>query len=64
MIFTTGYSNLPFWFLIVWGTIIDPSPSINPAKYPANSLLLGSLDNEELESKEGSDVLFELPTYK
>lgn len=32
VILTTGYNNLPFWFLIVLGTIIDPSPSINPAK--------------------------------
>lgn len=55
VIFTIGYNNLPFWFLIVLGTIIEPSPSINPAKYPP------SKDDEE-ESKEDLEILFNFPT--
>lgn len=58
MILTTGYNNLPLGFIIVLGTIIDPSPSINPAKYPPSNFL--GFDKEE--SKVGSDVLFNLPT--
>ena len=54
-----------FWFLIVLGTIIDPSPSINPARYPPKVFLaeVSRLDME-LKLKEGSDILFKIPTYK
>ena len=46
MIFTTGYNNFPLSFLTVLGTIIEPSPSIKPAKYPPNK------DEEEEEEEE------------